>query len=131
MEKEELDGRVARARNFLCGYQLCVDMLNLRKHERRRATRFEEIFDGEDILTGNEALWRARMHEVAALIDGMRNSREKLMLYYRYVRGESIEHAADMLGISRRTGYRLHQKGLFMVSFLLDRLKKRNADALE
>lgn len=124
MEKEELDERVVRTRNFLCGYQLCVDMLNLRKYERRRATRFEEIFDGEDILTGNEALWRARMHEVAALIDSMRNSREKLMLYYRYIRGESIERAADMLGISRRTGYRLHQKGLFMASFLLERMKK-------
>ena len=124
MEKEELDERVVRTRNYLCGYQLCVDMLNLRKYERRRATRFEEIFDGEDILTGNEALWRARMHEVAALIDSMRNSREKLMLYYRYIRGESIERAADMLGISRRTGYRLHQKGLFMASFLLERMKK-------
>ena len=123
MEEQDKE-RIARVRDFLCGYQLCIDMLNLRKYERKRADRFEEIFDGEDILMGNEAIWRARMHEIGALIDGMRNCREKIILYYHYIRGESIEHAANLLGVSRRTGYRLHDKGLFMASFLYERMKK-------
>jgi len=113
------DDRIERTRNFLCGYQLCLDMLNLRKYERRRAKAFSDECDCDDILLGNEAFWRARMYEVSTLISCMKNGREKLIIYYHYVRGESIEHAANILGISRRTGYRLHQKGLLQASFLL------------
>ena len=109
MEEKQTE-RVNAVREFLCGYQLCLDMLNLRKYERKRTRRFDEEFDGDLLLCGNEALWRARMFEITSLLDGMRNCREKLILYYHYIRGESIEHAADLLGVSRRTGYRLHQK---------------------
>lgn len=117
--------RVEEVRNFLCGYRLCLDMLRVRQYERKRARAFDDECDCEDILRGNEALWRARMFEVGSLIGQMRNGREKLILYYHYVKGESIEHAADLLGVSRRTGYRLHEKGLFQASFLFDRMKKK------
>lgn len=130
MEESEKT-RIERVKNFLCGYQLCIDMLNLRKHERKRADRFQEVFDGEELLMGNETLWRARMHEIGSLIDSMRNSREKVILYYHYIRGESIEHASDLLGVSRRTGYRLHDKGLFMASFLYERMKKTEGASWE
>ena len=123
--------RICAVREFLCGYQLCIDMLNLRKYERKRAKRMDEEFDGSALLCGNEALWRARMFEITALLDSMRNCREKLILYYHYIRGESIEHAADLLGVSRRTGYRLHQKGLFMASFLFERMKKTEKTLVE
>ncbi|MBR3893941.1 MAG: sigma-70 family RNA polymerase sigma factor [Clostridia bacterium] len=118
-KKIPTDDRIERTRNFLCGYQLCLDMLNLRKYERRRTKAFSDECDCEDILLGNEAFWRARMYEVSTLISSMKNGREKLILYYHYIRGESIEHAANLLGISRRTGYRLLQKGLLQASFLL------------
>ena len=78
-----------------------------------------------DILTGSEAYWRARMFEINTLLSGMRNGREKMLLYYRYVRGESIEHAASILGFSRRTGYRVHEKALVTASYALERMKKR------
>ena len=64
------------------------------------------------------------MTEVGNLIAGMKNGREKIILYYHYIKGESIEHSADILGVSRRTGYRIHQRGLLMASFLYERLKK-------
>ena len=56
----------------------------------------------------------------------MKNGREKLMIYYHYVRGESIEHAANLLDVSRRTGYRLHERGLRSASFLYERMKKED-----
>lgn len=119
------ENEIEEVRSFLCGYRMCTDMLRLRRYERKRGG-FEEEFDCEDILAGNEAYWRARMSEVSALIGSMRNGREKLMLYYHYIRGESIEHAADLLGISRRTGYRVHKRALLQISFLFSRWKKRN-----
>ena len=116
--------RVERTRNFLCGYQLCLDMLNLRQYERRRANVFRDPCDCDDILMQGEAYWRARMTEVGALISSMKNSREKVILFYHYIRGESIEHAANLLGVSRRTGYRLHQMGLMIASALLEKKER-------
>ncbi len=111
-------------REYLCGYQLCLDMLNVRRYERRRKKPFGETFNGEDILEGNEAFWRARLFEIEHLISSLRNGREKLILYYHYIRGESIERAADLLGISRRTGYRVHKRGLLTVGAVLLREKR-------
>jgi DNA-directed RNA polymerase specialized sigma subunit len=128
MEKETQmneEPEIEEVRSFLCGYRMCADMLRLLRYERKRGG-YEEEFPCEDILAGNEAYWRARMSEVSALIASMRNGREKLILYYHYVRGESIEHASDLLGISRRTGYRVHKRALLQISFLFARWKKRN-----
>ncbi len=116
--------RINRARNFLCGYQMCVDMLHLRRYERRRSQGFEEVCDCDDLLACDEVFWRARMFQIKSLIDSMKNGREKALLYYHYICGESIDRASDLLDISRRTGYRLHQKALLAVSFLLDRFQK-------
>ena len=116
--------RIESVRSFLCSYQLCIDMLNLKRYERKRAYRFDEEFDCEDVLAGNEAFWRARMYAVGSLIEKMKNGREKLMIYYHYVRGESIERTANLLDVSRRTGYRLHERGLRSASFLYERMKK-------
>lgn len=128
-QQNEIDKELARieaVRNFLCSYQLCADMLHLKHYERKRAYRFDDEFDCEDILAGNEAYWRARMYAVGNLIEKMKNGREKLMIYYHYVRGESIEHTANLLDVSRRTGYRLHERGLRSASFLYERMKKED-----
>ena len=118
------DPQVEEVRDFLCGYQICLDMLHLRRYERKRAYVFHDSCSCTDLLEGSEGYWRARMYEVEVLINSMRNGREKLVLYYHYIRGESIERAADLIGVSRRTGYRLHQRGLFIVSFLFKKMKK-------
>ena len=120
MDQESL--RIEAAKDYLCGYQLCLDMLNLRKYERKRAYRFPDECSCKDVLQGNEAFWKARMYEVEHLIASLRNGREKFILYYHYIKGESIEHSADLLGISRRTGYRMHRKGLLVVGAVLERL---------
>lgn len=119
--EDEKTRRVEAVRDFLCGYQLCLDMLNLRQYERKRAKRFEEPCCCEDVLAGDEAYWQARMLEIGRFISAMKNGREKLLLYYHYIRGESVERAANLLGVSRRTGYRILERGLFSASFLYKR----------
>ena len=124
LQEEKNKNRAEAARDYLCGYRLCMDMLHLKRYERKRAKPFEELCRCEDVLMGNELLWQARMLEIESLIASLRNGREKLILYYHYIQGESIERAADLLGVSRRTGYRAHQKGLLMASFLYEKMKK-------
>lgn len=125
--------KMEEVRNFLCGYQLCADMLELRQFERRRARPFSDPSDCNDILQGSVLYWRSRMFAVGSLIDSLPNGREKLVLYYHYIHGESIEHIGDVLGVSRRTSYRLHLKALRVASRIYIRKKqkedRRNATA--
>ena len=51
---------------------------------------------------------RMRQFEIRHFIMGMENSDEKLLLYYHYVKGESIERCGEMLGVSRTTAFRMH-----------------------
>ncbi len=120
---------IERTRNFFCGYQLCLDMLRLRRYERRTGrgrSGFDDPCSCEDILSGNESMWRARMYEVSMLLDSMHPGREKLMLYYHYIQGESIERVADLLSVSRRTGYRIHRRALAEATVLLQGMTLRS-----
>ena len=121
---------IAEAQNYLCGYRLCVEMLHLRRYERKRAASFDGPEDCQELLGGSEALWKLRMRQIHTLISNMKNGREKLILYYRYVRGESIESASNLIGISRRTAYRMHQRGLMIVA-LMRRAQKASEAKLE
>ena len=116
-------GRLTAVREFLRGYRLCADMLNLSRYERKRMELTDDAF-AAGLPPENEAVWRAQMYEVEHLIGCLRNSREKLVLYWHYIRGESIERTADLLGVSRRTGYRLHRRGLTVAGSILARIQK-------
>ena len=115
--------RVQTAKNYLCGYQLCLQMLELHAYKRQRQWRFDELCDCSDLLEGNELVWRARMYEIEKLVSSLLGARERLILYYHYLRGESVERAAELVGVSRRTGYRAYRRGLFVVGCILERKK--------
>lgn len=122
-EKEELEA-IEATKDFLCGYRLCMDLLGLRRYERKRLSRAGEECMCADVLAGDEAYWRARMHTVGILLGKMKNGREKLMLYYHFIKGESIDRIAAQIGVSRRTGFRIYQRALLAASKLLEELKK-------
>ena len=125
-KKTLTDERIALARDFLSGYRVCEALLGVRRYERKRARKIDlEETDCEALLLGDEATWRMRMYEVEHLIASLSNSKEKIILYYRYIKGESVEHVSDLLGFSRRTGYRLLNRGLLAVG---SRLKRMNAE---
>lgn len=131
MEKEMIEERVRRVRNYLCGYRFCVDMLHLRGYERKRQKVLSDVCEDAELIAGDEMVWRSRMYEVQALIESMKNGKAKLILYYRYIRGESIEFAANMIGISRRTGYRWHDKGLLQAAEIFEKREKTEGSFLE
>ena len=125
-EREYLEEEIEEVRNFLCSYLLCADMLRMRRYDRKRAKPFDEEFECGELLDGNEATWRARMFAIGTVVAKMKNGREKLMIYYHYIRGESVDRAASLMEVSRRTGYRLHQKGLCSACEIYQKLKQNN-----
>ena len=119
---EDVERKKREVREYLLGYRFCVDMLQLRQYERVHPSAFDEPVD-ENLLFGNEALWRSRMVEIALFVGSLPNGRAKLVLHYRYIKGMSVERVADLLGVSRRTGYRLHDKGLAQAAVAFERLR--------
>ena len=113
--KEELDA----AQNYLLGFHLCAKMLNLRGYERKRAAKADEPDNAEEILGASERYWELQISEIKELINSLHNGREKMVLYYHFLRGESVESSARLIGISRRTAYRMLDKGIAMVALAL------------
>lgn len=112
--------RIEAAKEFLAEYRVCEEMLGLRRYERKRARLAEEDV-APDLSSFDEIYWKTRMHEIQHLLGRLKNGRERVLLYYRYVRGESVERISDLIGFSRRTGYRLLRRALLTVGRLLER----------
>lgn len=106
--------------NYLKSYRFCRRLLSMKKYE----DKYFETLEWESETPVEFTVVRAKMYEVRHFILGMRNSNEKLMLYYHYVRGDSVERCAELLGISRSSGFRLKKRALEMAYFHSVEMKK-------
>lgn len=100
-EREKID-------NYLKGFLLCRRMLALKRYE-------DEYFDTAEWnceAPAEFAVVRAKMYEIRHFIMAMPNTTEKILLYYHYVRNDSVEKCAELLGISRSSAFRLKKRGL-------------------
>ena len=94
--------------NYLKGYQLNRKLLRLERYEKEYLSS-----DDSDIEAFGEApLARARMFEIRHFVMKMENSEEKLLLYYRYIKGQTMERCAELLGVSRSTAFRMKTRAL-------------------
>ena len=97
--------------NYLRTYSTNRKLLKLDRYEKQYFSH--RLSDPPDADILNEApLARARMFEVRHFILSLPNSDEKLFLYYHYIKSQSVDHCAELLGISRRTAFRLKQRAL-------------------
>lgn len=121
MEKDSVtEEDIREIDNYLKGYCLNQKLLRLEKYERA----YFGYRDSSEEQLAEAPLARARMFEVRHFIMSMKNSDEKLLLYYHYVRGESVERCAELLGISRSSGFRLKKRALASAA-----VHKRREDA--
>ena len=102
------DRAIQTMENYLKSYGLNQKLLRLDRYERS----FFGYETMEETLPGELTLARAKMYEVRHFIMNMENSDEKLMLYYHYIRGETVEKCAELLGIARSSGFRLKKRAL-------------------
>ena len=60
----------------------------------------------------DEAAMRAQMYAIRSAILEVEDSRERLFLYHYYIKGNTLETCAKLLGISRRSIYRLKARAI-------------------
>lgn len=78
-----------------------------------KATSLTKRFSDESCSAdADEAIFRSKMFEIRSLILSVEQTPEKMLLYYYYVKGFTLDRCARMLGISRRSVYRLKLRAL-------------------
>ena len=106
------EAEIKETDNYLKGYALNMKLLRLDRYERT----YFGYKDGEDCPFNDAPLARARMFEIRHFIMTMQNSNEKLFLYYHYVRGDSVDRCAELIGISRSSAFRLKKRALALAA---------------
>ncbi len=96
--------------NYLSGYKFCRRMLNLKNYEKR----YVETLEWERSFPTELTLAKAKMFEIRHFVLSLPNSDEKMMLYFHYIKCETIERSGEMLGVSRSTAFRLKRRALEM-----------------
>ena len=98
--------------SYLKGYSTNRKMLGAEKYLEIYGEKdgFLSLIDEE--MLHEAPLAKAKMFGVRHFILDLPNGDHKLFLYYHYVKCESVERCAELLGISRRSAFRLKSKAL-------------------
>lgn len=94
--------------NYLKSYGFCYRLMAMKNYE----DKYFDTMVWEPESPAKFSLARAKMYEVRHFILDLPNSDEKLLLFYHYVRMNSVERCAELLGVSRSSAFRLKKRAL-------------------
>ena len=100
------------ADDFLKGYRTNQKLLAMERYEKEFFSKDERDIE----FLGEMPLARARMYEIRHFVNEIKNSDEKLLLYYHYIKGESVERCGELLRISRSSAFRLKSRALLLAN---------------
>ncbi len=106
-------------REFLKGYSFGRRMLDMNEYERRF---FGSPDDDGLSCSDDEAYIKARMFQVKRFVTSLPSDDRKLLLYYHYIHGETVEKCGELLGISRRSAFRLKSRALEFAALKYQRM---------
>ena len=122
MEKTSVSEEEIRSmEDYLKGYGFHQKMIDMDAYEREFFYVPEKEGEGRREIP----LARVKLFEIRHFIMSMENSDEKLLLYYHYVKGESVERCAELLGVARCTSFRMKKRALTLA--VLHKREMQNA----
>ena len=111
------EAEIIQTDDYLKSYAMYARILRI-ENNKRTAT-----VDACENLCIDVPIARAKTFEIRHFIMDLPNSNEKLLLYYHFIKNETISRCAELLGISRSSAFRLKRRALILAS---DRLRKIN-----
>ena len=109
-QKQGETPNTAPVKQYLEQYRLYESLL---KNGNRANMRVADPTDGRSIDVN---AIKAKMLIIRGFILSLPDCREKMMLYYRYLHGRSVEQCAELLDVSRRTAFRIAEKALILAA---------------
>ena len=87
--------------------------------------------EGSDGAVNDESTEaRVKMFEIRRFITSLPPSDEKVLLFFHYIHGDSVEECAERMEIAARSAYRLQKRALLMAYRRYARMRK-NADTVK
>ena len=99
-----------RAKNFMESYAVSKGMIRMNRKGKRDEEG--ELFCEES----DECFWRARMLAVRKFVMSVDVACYKQILFYHYIKGETVEGCAELMEISRRSAFRIKKRALEYVA---------------
>ena len=81
------------------------------------------------MIGGNEAFWLNRTRKVREFINSLSYRNCKMLLFYHYICGMTVERCAEELDISRRSAFRLKKSALGVAAKALVAWQKENDES--
>ena len=116
------DAQIRAADQYLKSYRLHSRILRLTEHEQKK---------GRADTPWEEAISRTELFRVRQFVMSLEVGDEKLFLYNHYIRGESVEACAELLGISRSSGFRLKRRALALAACQLEKMNGNGGDIMQ
>ena len=116
------EAQIRAAAQYLKSYRFHSRVLRTSEQEKRK---------GRIDMPWEEAMCRTELFRVRQFITNLNDSDEKLFLYYHYIRGESVEACAEMLGICRSSGFRLKRRALSLAATHLTKEEDSGKDSVQ
>lgn len=107
-QQKNRSAKETRILSHLKSYRLYHRMLD----GNRYARAFFEADDTEPKHLADDALLKARMMAIRRFVMTLPDCREKMLLYYRYLFGYSVEKCAELMDVSRRTAFRIADEAI-------------------
>ena len=114
---------IKKAEEYLSEYTVFRKLLEMNIYEKNYFGKSDKTLDPEGkafALPGSETEIRMKMFEIRRFVLSLGNCNEKLLLFYHYVHGESVERCAELIKISRRSAFRLKRRSLAFAGRKLD-----------
>ena len=107
---------LCEVRVFLERYAMAVRMLRLCRIDQKTGSNLPGEATYYGCVGGDAAYWQEQMRDIRAFIESLPNESCKLLLYYHYVIGMTVERTSEELDISRRNAFRLKKKALALAA---------------
>ncbi len=109
-ERLRYEQGISRTEGYLKGYRFCRRLLNLKNYEKK----YIDTLEWERSFPVELTLAKAKMFEIRHFVLSLPNSDEKMLLYFHYIRGDSVEKCGETMGLSRSTAFRIKHRAVDM-----------------